>query len=56
MGPIALRGTLNCALLKKATRRKIRAGDLDSRTGSAVLSLAIAFVDEPRLTMRLTTF
>lgn len=55
MGPIASRGIFNCALLKKATSRKINAGERDSRVGNDDLSLAIDDVDEPRLTISFTT-
>mmetsp|Transcript_4343 Transcript_4343/g.7740 ORF Transcript_4343/g.7740 Transcript_4343/m.7740 type:complete len:229 (-) Transcript_4343:720-1406(-) len=55
IGPMALRGTLSWALLRKATSRNIRAGDRHSRVGRDVLSLAREFVEDPRLTMRLTT-
>mmetsp|Transcript_15099 Transcript_15099/g.32771 ORF Transcript_15099/g.32771 Transcript_15099/m.32771 type:complete len:247 (-) Transcript_15099:636-1376(-) len=55
MGPIALRGTLSWALLRKATSRNNSAGDLHRRVGRDFLSLAIELVEEPRPIMRLTT-
>ncbi len=55
IGPIASRGTFNCALLKKATSRKINAGERERRVGNDDLSLAIDDVEEPRLTISFTT-
>jgi hypothetical protein len=52
---MAAKGTFSCALLRNATRRKISDGDRERRVGNDALSLAIAFVEDPRLTMRLTT-
>ena len=56
MGPMASRGTRSRALLRKATKRNIKAGDLLSNVERDFLSLAIELVDDPKLIMRSTTF